>query len=160
MIHIFDLDLTLWDSFDKRGHPIWAKQMIFPLHFDGANRITDDVGSACTLRDGVRDYLRHLRERGHQVGFISNGRHWNLPDEFQPSIRVLQHFGISDYFNHIRVLNYKTSLKSEVLGGIADPLWFYDDDAKVLADVARLGHVTTINTAAITDWRRELERVK
>jgi len=30
----------------------------------------------------------------------------------------------------------------------------------VLAEVAQLEHVTTVNTAAIVDWRRELERVK
>jgi len=160
MIHIFDLDLTLWDTFDKRGHAIWAKQLIFPLHFDGANRITDDVGSACTLREGVRDYLAHLRAHGHHVGFVSNGRHWDLPDEYQPSIRVMREFGIFAFFNHIRVLSYKTSLKSEVLGAIAEPLRFYDDDPRVLAEVAQLEHVTTVNTAAIVDWRRELERVK
>lgn len=159
MIHIFDLDLTLWDTLDRRGHPIWAKQLIFPLHFDGANRVVDDVGSACTLRGGVREYLGHLRDRGHSVGFVSSGRHWNLPDEFQPSISLMQHFGIAGYFNHIRVLNYKTGLKSDVLGNIGDTVWFYDDDARVLADVSRLKHVTAINSSAITDWREELKRL-
>ncbi len=30
MIYLFDLDNTLWDTFDKNGNPIWAKQLVPP----------------------------------------------------------------------------------------------------------------------------------
>lgn len=153
MIHIFDLDLTLWDSFDKRGNTIWAKQLVFPLMSDGRGRVVDDVGSVCTLRNGVREYLKTLRDRGDLIGYISNGRHWNFSDELQPSIHLLEHFEVSDYFCYVKVLNYKTFNKLSVLKDIAEHVWFYDDDQKILADVSQLTHVTAIDSSNILDWR-------
>ena len=65
MIYLFDLDLTLWDTFDKHGNPIWAKQLIPPYHING-DLLTDDVFATCKLRKGIKEYLIHLREEGHQ----------------------------------------------------------------------------------------------
>ena len=41
MIHLFDLDLTIWDCYDKHGNPIWAKQMVAPFKTQG-NIVTED----------------------------------------------------------------------------------------------------------------------
>jgi hypothetical protein len=49
MIHLFDLDLTIWECLNKHGHSIWAKQMVAPFKTQG-NIITDDVGSTCFLK--------------------------------------------------------------------------------------------------------------
>ena len=46
MIHLFDLDRTLWDCQNKYEQEIWAKQLIPPFRFAthySENIIIDDV---------------------------------------------------------------------------------------------------------------------
>lgn len=154
MIHIFDLDKTIWDTQDKHGNSIWAKQLIFPFNYLKANKVMDDVYSHCTLRKGVKYYIKKLYESNHQIGFISNARHHNFPDKYQPSLELLKLFGIWDYFNSIKILQYKTESKAKHLGKFNEPVIFYDDDIKIRSEVSYLSNVTVIDSSTIFDWDR------
>ena len=151
MIYLFDLDLTLWDTFDKHGNPIWAKQLIPPYYING-DTITDDVFATCKLRKGVKEYLIHLRKEGHQVGFISVGAYFGMAPAKQPSIRTLELFGILRYFNGAHVLEYKTYNKAQYIGTLEDKIIFYDDSPKNFEAVKDLTNVICVDSLNILDW--------
>ena len=151
MIYLFDLDLTLWDTFDKHGNPIWAKQLIPPYHING-DTITDDVFATCKLRKGVKEYLIHLRKEGHQVGFISVGAYFGMAPAKQPSVRALELFGILRYFNGAHVLEYKTYNKAQYIGTLEDKIIFYDDSPKNFEAVKDLTNVICVDSLNILDW--------
>ena len=44
-IFIFDLDRTVFDTYTKKGEPIWAKQMIQPLKRFDEDLVVDDCES-------------------------------------------------------------------------------------------------------------------
>ena len=154
MIHIFDLDKTIWDTQDKHGNSIWAKQLIFPLNFLKANKVIDDVYSQCTLRNGVKNYIKKLHDSGHQIGFISNARHHDFDDRYQPSLELLKMFGLWDYFNSIKILQYKSISKAIHLEKLEGHVVFYDDDIKIRSEVSYLSNVTVIDSSSIFNWEK------
>lgn len=151
MIYLFDLDITLWDTTDKHGNSIWAKQLV-PPYIVKDDIITDDVYSKCTLRKGVKEYLQYLRNENHDVGFVSSGQYVNLPFDFQPSVRMLRLFKIYDYFNGMQILDYKTYNKAESVRDIDEKIIFYDDSIKNLNALSPFKNVTAINSIDILDW--------
>lgn len=153
MIHLFDLDLTLWDCYNKHGNPIWAKEMVTPFKTNG-NIITDDVGSTCVLRYGVKDYLEYLRINKHDIGFVSAGRHFSLPDNFQPSIILLKEFQIYHSFDFIRVLEYKTYNKANLVKFLDAPIVFYDDNVDVLNSISDIENVIAVDSKEVKDWTK------
>jgi len=153
-MHVFDLDLTIWETFDKRGAPIWAKQLIFPLQKIADDVVMDDVGSTCSLKKGVREYFAQLKLNNLTIGFVSAGRHWNFDDDHQPSLHLLELFGLAHFFNGVKVLSYKTVKKSEVLRGHNQKIIFYDDDDKVIEDLGQLPHVHILDAKKIDDWSK------
>lgn len=153
-MHIFDLDLTLWETFDKRGNPIWAKQLIFPLSKIDVDVVCDDVGSKCVLRKGVRDYLSKLRRENCQIGYLSSGRHWDFDDHHQPSLHLLELFEISRFFNDVKILSYKSRKKSDFLKYTDQKIIFYDDDESVIKDLSSLSHVFIVDAKSISDWSK------
>lgn len=154
MIHIFDLDKTIWDTQDRHGNSIWAKQLIFPFNFITANKIMDDVYSYCTLRNGVKNYIKKLHVAGHQIGFISNGRHYKFDDKHQPSIELLKMFGLWDHFNSIKILQYKTLSKAIHLEELKEHVVFYDDDIKIRSELSYLSNITIIDSSNIFNWEK------
>lgn len=152
MIHIFDFDLTIWETFSKHGTQIWAKQLIFPLHRTSKDEVVDDVGSVCRLRIGIREYLNSLALEKANIGYISSGRHWNFEDSLQPSLHLLNLFEIKQYFNSLAVLAYKTYKKSDFLKNIDDKIIFYDDDSNVLKDLSSIPNVITIDSKIFVNW--------
>ena len=153
MIHLFDLDITIWDCYDKHGNLIWAKQMVTPFKTQG-NIITDDVGSTCVLRYGVKDYLDYLRIEKHDIGFVSAGRYFGLPDNFQPSIVMLKEFQIYHTFDLMRVLEYKTYNKANLVKFMNAPVVFYDDNEDVLNSISEIENVTAVDSKEIKDWTK------
>ena len=151
MIYLFDLDITLWDTADKHGNSIWAKQLV-PPYFIKDDIITDDVYSKCTLRKGVKEYLEYLRSENHEVGFVSSGQYVDLPFDSQPSVHMLKLFEIYDYFNGIQILDYKTYNKAESIRYIDEKIIFYDDSIKNLNALSPFKNVTAINSIDIRDW--------
>ena len=159
MIHLFDLDRTLWDCQNKDEQEIWAKQLIPPFRFAthySENIIIDDVFSRCTLRDGVKEYLKEIDTPENKIGFLSVGAYYGLEMERQPSIKLLQKFNIYEHFTHIKTLQYKTFDKKETLELIknqsnGEEIIFYDDDEKNL-DKARSLDIKTYNSFHMKNW--------
>ena len=70
-IFMFDLDRTVFDTYTKKGEPIWAKQLIKPLNRFDEDLIVDDCESECHLQPGIRSVLEYLKLNNKKVGFIS-----------------------------------------------------------------------------------------
>lgn len=141
---IVDLDNTLFHTCDKHGNHIWAKQLVQPFSLsvaDGVERIVDDVGSACVLRPDAKPFLCELTNARHQVGFISNGRAIALEERQQSSLVVLDMFGLTQYFNWCRILQYKTASKLVALRSVCSPeeCVVVDDDDRILAALRDAG---------------------
>jgi predicted phosphatase len=152
MLHLFDLDLTIWEAHDKHGNHIWAKQLIFPLVTINNSLVTDDVGSQCSLKPGIAEYLNFLKSSGADLGFVSAGRHSDLPDAFQPSLHLIELFDLKKYFNSLKILSYKDQKKSQHILNLAEQITFYDDDDRVIEDVKKVPGVKVVDAKKITDW--------
>lgn len=153
MIYIFDLDETIFESRDKHGNQIWAKQLVHPLNLVSSDELIDDVFSTCKLRSGVRNFLDLLRLEKASVGFISNGRELNVPDDYQPSLSVLKKFEIYDHFTFCKVLQYKTDSKLDAVLRLTESIkncTFYDDDTKVINELVK-ANIRVINSKT-KDW--------
>ena len=157
MIYIFDLDLTIWECFNKNNDPIWAKQMVPPFRLvDGY--IIDDVNSKCLLRKSIDQQLLKLHQENHAIGFLSVGAYHNLSYEIQPSILLLKKFNLYPFFNHIKRLEYKTFDKASVIKDIKEPLVFYDDNINVLKSVQKFNNVTAVDSTKIIYWDEDENR--
>ena len=148
--HIFDLDRTVWDTYDILGRPIWAKQMLRPYTKEG-DRIFDDVGSTCVLRENIFNYMKFLLSRGDKIGFLSVGAAWGLSEEDQPSINLLKEFGLYDFFGEYKILKYKTTPKKPFLEDVPECV-FYDDDEKNLIAAREIPGIVCHNSSKIMDW--------
>jgi predicted phosphatase len=149
---IFDLDRTVWDTYDVTGRPIWAKQLIEPLRIEG-DRIVDDVGYYCILTNGVKDFITLLSLQDKNIGYLSVGALYGVSDNEQPSLKILKLFGLYDMFNYKKILSYKTEPKKEHLRAMA-PCVFFDDDEKHIKAAASLEGVLEIDSKNIEDWRK------
>jgi len=143
-IFIFDLDKTLWDTSDKYGQSIWAKQMIPPFRSEG-NTVRDDVDSLCRLRDGVLEYLNFLSSKNMRIGFLSSGFLWGTAYESQPSIKMLELFNIIDFFNFKKDLLYKTEPKVGKLEDVGECV-FFDDNDNVIARASEMQNIRVIDS--------------
>ena len=150
MIHLFDLDLTIWDCFNKHNDPIWAKQMVFPFN-NTDDVIVDDVGSICILREGVKNYLKYLQSGNNKIGFVSAGKHPTIPYEHQQSVHLLRKFGIYNYFNFIKRLESKIYDKTLDVKFVVDKIVFYDDNDDVLNKMKQFKHVTAVDSKEL-NW--------
>ena len=126
---VFDLDRTVWDTYDRFNTLIWAKQLVFPLSFNDAGHVVDDVGSVCILRPGITNFLSELFESGKLISFLSVGGIKARQPGFQPSLILLQMFDIGKYFEGDRLLLYKTCPKVGALSCTKSTIMF-DDNAK------------------------------
>ena len=139
MMVIFDLDNTVFSTSDKYGNHIWSKQMIQPFRHEvlgGEERIIDDVGSVCRLLPDVKTFIRTLSNQNYKLGYLSNGRSIALSDSQQPTLLMLEIFGLLEYFNSCRILQYKTGSKVVALSELFDLnscLVLDDDDQHILA---------------------------
>ena len=159
MIFLFDLDLTIWETQNKNGLSIWAKQIIPPLQSDGKDAVQDDVYSICKLRGNFRDYINSLNQSGHKVGFISNSMYFGLPIEIQPVSLLLKEFNLDQYFNYVKILLYKTESKIPSLINIVnqaslnnESVIFFDDNDDILKKVRFIEGLRVIDSKSISDW--------
>ncbi len=136
---IFDLDNTVFTTFDRYGNHIWSKQMIQPFYHDivdDVEQIIDDVGSICKLLPNRKDVIRSLAEQKFSIGYLSNGRSLALNESQQPTLIILEMFGLLGYFNSCRILQYKTGCKVAAIKSLFDLescLVLDDDDRHILA---------------------------
>lgn len=149
---IFDLDFTVYECFDKHKNRIWAKQLVEPFTKLSEESLVDDVGSVCLLKTGIRTYLEHLSKIKVRLGFITNARHKALPDEFQPATKALLFFDLLDYFNDIRIIQYKTESKIPHLSRLDGEINYFDDDDHILTDCKKISGLVAIDAKIITDY--------
>lgn len=154
---VLDLDRTIWDTTDRFGNDIWAKQMVEPFD-QNLNRVVDDVYSVCNLRSGVAQFLEAARAKGHELSFLSSGAIANKGFAHQPSAILLQTFRLLDFFNGFRALEYKTLNKREYLQQIGGKILFFDDNPDVLKSVRSLTAVNAIDSSCIHDWTDALDK--
>jgi predicted phosphatase len=159
MIFLFDLDLTIWETKNKDGFNIWAKQIIPPLQPKGKDAVQDDVYSICKLRANFRDYINSLNQSGHKVGFISNSMYFGLPTDIQPVSLLVKEFNLDQCFNHVRILLYKTESKIPSLISIVnqaslnnESVIFFDDNEDILKEAKFIEGLQIIDSKSISDW--------
>jgi len=160
-IFVFDLDRTLFDTYDVSGRKIWAKQLVPPYYFDETtDTITDDVGNICTLRKSVRGLLNQLHTSGKRISFLSMGAIKGYPTRYQPSYQALAVFGILKFFDK-KILLYREDKKSENFTFPKNKLCaFFDDSPEQLVDVlSKYPHVRTVDSSDESFFDRLLRSV-
>jgi predicted phosphatase len=153
---IFDLDRTVWDTHCKYGNLIWAKQVLEPFESGTTNvKVVDDCFSVCELQRGCEEVLRYLHENNKNIGFLSRGGIPGVPHNLQPSVKLLKHFKIYDFFNYAKVLVYKTDDKGTFLQQIVDEQGscvFFDDSQRDLAAAANVSGILPIDRNSFESW--------
>jgi|TARA_B100000073_G_scaffold340147_1_gene339558 predicted phosphatase len=150
-VFMFDLDRTVFDTYTKKGEPIWAKQMIQPLKRFDEDLVVDDCESECVLQPGIRSVLMYLKSKNKKVGFISRGGIYNLEYENQPSVLLLQSFEIYDYFSFHKLLFYKDEVKANHLSKIGKCV-FFDDMEKDLKAAKTIPDVKVVDRNGFDCW--------
>tara|TARA_R110000824_G_scaffold176843_2_gene356037 strand:+ start:908 stop:1417 length:510 start_codon:yes stop_codon:yes gene_type:complete len=157
---IFDLDRTVWDTHCKYGNPIWAKQILEPFQTGTTDvKVVDDCFSVCELQPGSENVLRYLHENGKNIGFLSRGGIPGVDHELQPSIKLLKHFKIYDFFNYTKVLVYKTDDKGSFLQRVVNDKGscvFFDDSKIDLDAAASISGVLPIDRNSFESWEKLL----
>jgi len=149
----FDLDKTIWNTYNKFGNEIWAKQMLFPLTVSTEIElcIVDDVGTKCLLQPGVRQVLEFLHANNKRMKYISCGARFESGQ--QPSDILLRSFGIQHYFNQFgSILKYKTYNKADAFENIQTNVVLFDDDDDVIQKVCQNSSVKIINRKNFSSW--------
>jgi hypothetical protein len=149
---MFDLDRTVFDTYTKMGEPIWAKQMIPPLVNVNADTIRDDCFSLCTLQSGIRSVLEQLQIQDKNIGFISRGGIFDLEYKKQPSVLLLQKFGIYNQFSHKHILLYKDDNKADQLSVMGSCV-FFDDMDRDLDSARKLNGVEVCDRKEFETWK-------
>jgi hypothetical protein len=129
----FDLDRNIWDTTDKYGNPIWARQLIFPVMKNNCNEYMDDCLSVITLQDGIEHYLEFLRDSNVNIGFISRGANLNIANKNQPSFLMLEKFNILKYFNAEHILLHKNEKKH--LSISRNKFVYFDDSTEEISSM-------------------------
>ncbi len=86
------------------------------------------------------------------LSYLSVGRHYELPEEFQPSLLALKIFNLLKLFNDQSLLAYKNYKKNDYLESVEEHVLLIDDDDNVLNEARQLEHVQTIDAKKIGNW--------
>ena len=156
---LIDLDKTIWDTYDKYGNSIWAKQLVAPIKKKNSNVLIDDVFSTCTLRKGVRKFLNYVYDHSSfSVSFITNGMYFNLPKKYQPSLISLKLFGIGHFFNSKNFLLYKTASKAKILSEMHGLKVLFDDNEKIINECSSIKNTIVVDSNDI-DWVNQIKNI-
>lgn len=147
-----DLDRTIWNTYDKYGQPIWARQMISPYNLLDDNTIQDDCLSICKLDFDIRDFLKTLS--AYKVSYISRGGNLNVKYDDQPSVKLLRLFNIYNVFLDEKILIHKNQIKHEHMVLNADKVIFIDDSTDELEKMqSAYPSIVCINRATFVNWK-------
>tara|TARA_B100002019_G_C21092415_1_gene509301 strand:+ start:52 stop:576 length:525 start_codon:yes stop_codon:yes gene_type:complete len=160
-IKIFlDLDKTIWDTFDKYGNQIWAKQLVGPLTLKKQNIIVDDVFSKCILRKDVLKFVNYFSlKKNFSISYITNGKYFGLPNRYQSSLIALSLFKLNGYFNSRNYLLYKTASKAKILSSIPNIKILFDDNIKIIKECSKIKNTIVIDSNDI-NWKYQIQNVE
>lgn len=160
-IKIFlDLDKTIWDTFDKHGNQIWAKQLVGPLTLKKKNLILDDVFSKCVLRKDIIKFLHYFSlKKNFSISYITNGKYFGLPNNYQSSLIALKLFKVYNYFNSRNYLLYKTASKAKILSKIKGIKILFDDNFKIIKECSKINNTIVIDSNNI-NWTSQIKNVE
>ena len=148
----FDLDRTIWNTYDKYGHPIWARQMIEPYTVIDKFTIQDDCLSVCKLDHDIIDFFESIKM--HEISYISCGGNLNVVYHEQPSVKLLKLFNIYDFFSANKILIHKNQNKHEHIILNNKRVFFIDDSTDELEKMkAMYPSVNCINRASFIQWK-------
>ena len=154
-LYIFDIDRTLITTHDSKADLIWIKNMKPPFKKTNDHVIEGSNGTYAVLHQGTRKVLQHLQDQNKQIGFLSVGALLDVDYEEQPTIIIMKMFDIYSYFNHKKLLRYKTVKKDEILKHEEDCV-FFDDDEKHIVAALKLDNVTVVDRKSFTSWEQLL----
>jgi len=154
-LYVFDIDRTFITTYNSDGELIWLKNMEGPYERVSDNVVVGSNGTKAVLHEGVEKVLKHLQDQGKNIAFLSVGGLLDVDYYDQPSVKIMKLFGIHSYFNHERLLLYKTARKDTVLQHLP-PSIFFDDDEKHLVATLRLDNVTVVDRKSFTSWEQLL----
>lgn len=148
----FDLDGTIWNTYNKFGQPIWARQMIAPYNLIDNFTIQDDCLSICKLDTDIIDFLKKISL--HKISYISRGGNLHVLNEEQPSVKLLKLFNIYEFFSDSKILLHKNQIKYEHIKINADKVFFIDDSNEELEKM-KTAHpsIICINRNSFTSWK-------
>jgi predicted phosphatase len=151
---IFDLDDTIWSGSEP---DLWAKKLIPPLYYDNKTiRVYDFIGKYLQLHSNLKNVLCYLQSHRKKIGYSTIGGWENVPYEWQPCAIVLKTFALESFFQHMRVVQYKTGNKTKDFIPSGKTL-FIDDNEKHLIEVkAKFPEVITLNRGSFESWEKLL----
>ena len=156
---LVDLDKTIWDTFDKYGNQIWAKQLVGPLNLKKSGLIIDDVFSSCILRKDIKKFLKFFSsKKDFSVSYITNGKYFGLPNKYQSYLISLKLFGVYNYFNSRNYLLYKTASKAKIISSIKGLKILFDDNSKIIKECSKIENTFVIDSNNI-DWKKQINNV-
>ncbi|MCD6348818.1 MAG: magnesium-dependent phosphatase-1 [Candidatus Korarchaeota archaeon] len=128
---VLDLDLVLWDHRD-------VTSLELPLKRVDDRTVVDSRGDKVTLRDGVEEFLKAIKERGILLSTCS----WN---ELEKAVAVLKAFSLDGYFDLLMIEPHpeKDLMMEKILehfrsfGISEDEVLFIDDRSDMLEKVKR-----------------------
>lgn len=148
----FDLDRTIWNTYNKFGQPIWARQMIAPYTLIDKYTIQDDCLSICKLDVDISDFFKKITS--NKISYISRGGNLNIKYEEQPSVKLLKLFNVYEFFNDNKILIHKNQVKHEHLIINADKIIFIDDSDEELEKM-KIAHpsIVCIKRESFVNWK-------
>lgn len=149
----FDLDRTIWNTYDKFGQPIWARQMIAPYTIIDKYTIQDDCLSICKLDPDIIDFFTSIKL--HKISYISRGGNLNVLYDNQPSVKLLKLFNIHHVFSKNKILIHKNQIKHEhIVLDDSQKTIFVDDS---IDELEKMKHaypsIICINRQSFTHWK-------
>lgn len=148
----FDLDRTIWNTYDKYEQPIWARQMIAPYTFIDKYTIQDDCLSICKLDPDIVDFFKLIKL--HKISYISRGGNLNVTYDEQPSVKLLKLFNIHDVFSANKILIHKNQIKHEHMVLNGKKVIFIDDSKEELEKMKNAyPSITCINRESFINWK-------
>jgi hypothetical protein len=144
----FDLDKTLWNSYNFNGDEFFAKNVRNPKYVDHLRTTVYGELGIIKLQVGVHSIIEALSQ-DYSIGIISLGGLQGVSLELQPSYKALELFGLLKYISKI-VLTYKDGNKGELLNGEKVSL-VIDDDPTQLVSMSSKGF-NVLDRAELKDW--------
>lgn len=154
-LFIFDADNTIWNGDCPAMH-------MNPPFSRKKDTIIDSEGKEITLKEGVREILVTLREKGKDVGLVSKSERKGVDYQDQPVVLMLKQLGLLGLFNKMVVVDQ--DIPKSAFIPKEGRILFIDDDVDQIRDVEQHTGADTANAETvefdeneILDFNKDLE---